>query len=199
MHNLSVQHMQRSFRLSRWAAAFFAVIFFCGCRPDGELTMEDALSQGRCRELIRLYESRLSVHPDYFPYKMNLSVMYALSCRLDHKLTRQEIARRKDWAIETAHAAVNQQLALPEPNLESLLHAGSTLAQIYATFGEEYKMYGVFERLENKLADDKDAMSSILHGRKLLRKRLEEGYPFDTPNPFEGGKVLTRSVSRSSP
>ncbi len=185
------------FSLNLLIAVGFSAFLAAGCRREKELTMSEALAQGRARELVKQYERRFEANPNYLGDMLNLSVMYTLSCRLDTKLAPHEKERRRAMAVQLVRTEFDRQLELSEPDIERLLHTGSVMAQIYATFGEENKMYEVFERLEKKVADDEDAISSISHGRDLLRKRLKEGYPLDTPNPFEGGKVLTRPAPKA--
>ncbi|MDD4735773.1 MAG: hypothetical protein PHP44_06675 [Kiritimatiellae bacterium] len=151
---------------------------------DHELTLQDALEQGRCRELIRLYESKLSSDPDYLPYQLNLSVMYALSSRLDADLDVAERDRRSAEAIRLAKDAFNTQQAENQPDLEALLYSGSTLAQVYAVLGATNMMREVFAELSSKMSWNNEALERIAHGKNLLENRLAHGYPLDVANPF---------------
>ena len=191
----NIQH-KSAYRL--YAMALLAILLFGACHEaDHELTLEDALSQGKGRELISLYESKLSADPGYLPYQLNLSVMYALSVRLDNELVANEVERRKTEAIQIARNAFCGQLAVDKPNLEVLLHSGSTLAQVYAILGATNEIKGVFEELSKKIAGNKEARDRITHGKKLLAIQLKNGYPLDAtyPNPFRKAQGLEMGIS----
>lgn len=171
--------------LYSYAVVVLMVTLFSGCRADRELTMEEALSQGKGRKLVKQYESKLEADPTYLIYQLNLSILYALSCRLDNKLSPKEIEERREKAIQAARSAFNKQLALSESDTETLLYTGGILAQIYAVFGELNKMKETFDKLSDKFSHDQEALGRIQYGRMLLENRVKQGYPLDVANPFQ--------------
>jgi hypothetical protein len=143
-----------------------------------------ALNEMKGSKLVEQYEKRFAEFPDNTGYRLNLSLMYALSSVLDHSLAPDEAQRRKILAVQLVEPEFRKELSQNTPDEERALYMGFILAQVYLTLSETEKCEEVFKSIAMKFPADAEIKAALTNAENELKVRVEQGYPHDSPNPW---------------
>lgn len=143
-----------------------------------------ALNEMKGSKLVEQYEKQFAESPENTGYRLNLSLMYALSSVLDRSLAPDEAQRRKIHAVQLVEPEFRKELSQPTPDEERALYLGFVLAQVYLTLSETEKCEEVFKSIAMKFPADAEIKAALINAENELKVRVEQGYPHDSPNPW---------------
>lgn len=143
-----------------------------------------ALNEQKGGQLVEQYEKKFAESPENMGYRLNLSLLYALSSVLDRSLSPTEAQRRKIEAVQLVEPEFRKALSSKIPDKERTLYIGFILAQVYLTLSEPEKCEEVFNSIAVKFPADADIKVALTNAQKELRARINRGYPHDSPNPW---------------
>lgn len=139
-------------------------------------------------------EKQTSDSPHHIDIK--LSLLYALSARIDNGLSYAKRKERRERSIDIVHDLKTQQQQQRPYDIEGEFFLDCLLVQIYAILGDADTARNVLSDITSHYESNAEMVPRLNEARQLLEEALSSGYPFKgmiQPDPFKGSKPLPQT------